>query len=374
LYGLRLFEDVQIFIVNQTPEGVYLLIRVKENPRLEKIEMEGNDELSEDDILKKVNLVKGQLVTKEELSAMIRQLKAKYDEDGYLNASVKPEILPAEGATSNRVVLKLVIDEGQKVKVDAIRFLGNAEFDDDDLKSEMKETNERTWWKFWQGNKFDKKKYQDDKKLILNYYQKNGYRDAEILTDSISYSSDKQYLYIDIFLYEGPQYKVRNIVWEGHTVYPAEVLTARLGFREGDIYDKEKFEQNLYRNESENDVSSLYMNNGYLFFQVDPEEIRVAQDSLDIVLRVRERNKFKIGRVQIAGNTKTYEKVIRRELYTRPGDDFNRELVVRSVRQLAQLNYFNPEKIKPDIRPVDDKTVDLEYSVEEKSSDTFNMS
>jgi outer membrane protein insertion porin family len=374
LYGLRLFSDVQILIDRRTPEGVYLLLRLKENPRLERVEVEGNDAMSTSDVQKNVNLVKGQLVTPQDLSTIVRLLKSKYEEDGYLNADVKPELIPVEDVTSNRVVLRLNIDEGPKVKIDRIRFFGNQAFDDGDLRSELKETNERRWWRFWQSNKFDRKKYAEDKKLLVNFYRKNGYRDAEVLSDSLSYDESRRYLTVDIYLYEGPQYKVRNIVWEGNTVYPDEVLSARLGFQTGDIYNKEKFEQNLYRNESENDVTSLYMDNGYLYFQVEPEEVRVADDSLDIIMHVRERNRFKIGQVTIKGNTKTYEKVIRRELYTRPGDDFNRQLVIRSARQLAQLNYFNPEKIKPDIRPVDEKTVDLVYEVEEKSSDTFNMS
>jgi outer membrane protein insertion porin family len=374
LYNLRLFEDIQILVENRTAEGVYLLIRVTENSRLERVEVEGNDELSTDDILKKVNYVKGQIVTEQEISYNLRLLKAKYDEDGYLNATIKHDLIKTNDSTSNRVILKLVVNEGQKVKVDKIRFHGNARFDSSDLKSEMKETSEQAWWRFWTSNKFDKKKYEEDKKLILAFYRKNGYRDAEVLGDSITYSADKHYLTTDIYVYEGPQYKLRNIIWEGNTVYPSDVLSARLGFNPGDVYNKEKFEQNLYRNESENDVSSLFMNNGYLFFQVEPEEVQIPPDSLDIVLRIRERNKFKIGHVWINGNSKTYEDVIRRELYTRPGDDFSRELVIRSARQLSQLNYFNPEKIKPDIKPIDDKTVDLEYAVEEKSSDTFNMS
>ncbi|HEY5615812.1 MAG TPA: outer membrane protein assembly factor BamA, partial [Bacteroidota bacterium] len=368
------FDDVQIFIENRTPEGVYLLIRVRENPRLDRVEVEGNDELSEDDVLKTVNMVRGQIVSQQEISWIIRELKAKYDEEGYLNAVITPETIPSEDTTSRRVILKLTVNEGEKIVVDNIRFYGNTQFDDDDLTGEMKETSARTWWKFWQSNKFDKKKYEEDKKFILAFYRKNGYRDVEILSDSISYSPDNKYVTLDIYLFEGPQYKIRNITWEGNTVYPDEALTARLGFRTGDIYDTGKLDENLYRNEAENDVSSLYMNNGYLFFQVDPEENRVGQDSVDLTFHVRERNKFKIGQVRVTGNTKTYEKVIRRELYTRPGDDFSRELVLRSARQLAQLNYFNPEKIKPDVKPVDDKTVDLEYAVEEKSSDTFNMS
>lgn len=374
LYGLRLFDDVQILAENRTPEGVYLVVKVKENPRLDKIEITGNDELSEDEVLKRVNLVKGQIVTLQDLSMIKRLLKAKYSEDGYLNAAVDPIMI--RDSSGNRVSLRVKINEGPKVKVDLIRFHGNKHFDNGDLKGAMKETSERAWWKFWASNKFEKKKYEEDKQLVVGFYQKNGYRDAEILADSLSYDKEKKYLTIDIYLYEGPQYTIRNIIWDGNTVYPDAVLSERLGFRKGDIYDKEKFEKNLYRSEEETDVSSLYMDNGYLMFQAEPEETRVAGDSLDITIHVRERNQFRIGQVNITGNTKTYEKVIRRELFTRPGDYFSRQAVIRSARQLSQLNYFNPEKIKPDTKNLDVEkgTVDLEYAVEEKSSDTFNMS
>lgn len=374
LYNLRLFSDIQIFIENRTQDGVYLLMRVKENPRLDHIEIEGNDEMSEGDIQKRINLVKGQIITQQELATIARVLKQKYEEDGYLNAKINPILVASTDTTTERMVLKLKISEGPKVKVERIRFFGNKRYDDDDLKSEMKETSEGSWWKFWASNKFDRKKFKEDENLILKFYGKNGFRDAEILSDSLHYDKSKENLSIDIYVYEGPQYKIRKIVWKGNAVYPAEVLNARLGFKPGDVYNKDKFDQNLYRNEQESDVSSLYQDNGYLMFQIEPEEVRVADDSLDIVLNVREHNQFRIGRVLITGNTKTYEKVIRRELVTRPGDYFSRQFIIRSARQLAQLNYFNPEKIKPDVRPVDDKTVDLEYSVEEKSSDTFNMS
>lgn len=374
LYGLRLFDDVQILVENRTPEGVYLLIRVRENPRLDKIEIVGNDELNEDEVGKRINLVKGQIVTLQDLSLIVRLLRLKYAEDGYLNAEIKPVL--AKDSSGNRVTLRVNITEGPKVKVDRIRFHGNTRFDDDDLKGPMKETSERAWWKFWASNKFEKKKYDEDKHLILAFYQKNGYRDAEILSDSISYDKNKQFMAIDIFVYEGPQYRLRNIVWDGNTVYQPDVLSARLGFSKGEIYDKEKFEKNMYRTEEETDVTSLYMDNGYLMFQAEPEETRVNGDSLDLTIHLREGNQFRIGQVSITGNTKTYEKVIRRELFTLPGDYFSRQGVIRSARQLSQLNYFNPEKIKPDTRNLDrDKgTVDLEYAVEEKSSDTFNMS
>jgi len=373
LHNLRLFDDVQIFIENRIQDGVYLLIKVKENPRMESIEISGNDELDEDDIIKKINLIKGQIITPQDLSNIIRVLKTQYDSDGYLNAVIKPTLVTVND-TTGRVTLHIEIEEGPKVKVDNIFFHGNRRFDDGDLKGEMKETNERTWWKFWQTNKFDKKKYQEDKGLILAFYRKNGFRDAELLADSLIYDDSKKYLTIDIYVSEGEQFFVRNISWEGNTVYPSDVLNARLGFKQGDVYNQEKFEQNLRRNEEETDVTSLYADNGYLWFQVEPEMKVIGKDSLDIVMKVFERNQFRIGRVLVTGNTKTYEKVIRRELLTKPGDYFSRQLIIRSLRQLQQLNYFNPEKLKPDVRPVDEKTVELEYSVEEKSSDTFNMS
>ncbi|MBN1398578.1 MAG: outer membrane protein assembly factor BamA [Bacteroidetes bacterium] len=373
LHNLRLFEDVQIYIEKKTEDGIYLLIKLKENPRLERIEISGNDELDEDDILKKIDLVKGQIITPQDISTVNRLIKNQYDSDGYLNAKIESKTITAND-TTDRVVLKIDIDEGPKVKVDNIRFHGNKIFNEGDLKSEMKETNERSWWKFWQSNKFDEKKYKEDKELILAYYRKNGFRDAEILSDSVSYDETKRYLTLDIFLAEGNQYFVRNINWKGNTVYPSELLTERLGFKKGDIYNAEKFDQNLRRNEEESDVTSLYADNGYLWFQVEPEIDIVGADSLDITLQIHERNQFRVGRVLVSGNTKTYEKVIRRELLTKPGDFFSRQLIIRSLRQLQQLNYFNPESLKPDVRPVDDKTVDIEYTVEEKSSDTFNMS
>ena len=364
LYTLGLFNDIQILIENKVQDGVYLLIRVKENPRLEKIEIVGNDELSEDDILKKIGLIKGQIVSGQDLATVKRILKTQYDADSYLNADVKPEFIPTDDTTRNRVIFKISIDEGPKVKVDKLTFFGNKAYDAGDLKSEFKETSERRWWKFWTSNKFDKKKWKEDKDLLVNFYRKNGYRDMEILTDSLHYDKSKKYLAIDVYLHEGPQYHIRNITWEGNTVYPTPALNERLGFKTGDVYDQEKFEQNLRRNEGESDVSSLYYDNGYLMFQVDPEETRVGDDSLDIKMVVHERNLFKIGKVMITGNTKTYEKVIRRELRTRPGDTFSRQGILRSLRQLQQLNYFNPEKIKPDTRIVNDKTVDILYDVE----------
>ena len=373
LWGLKLFDDIQVSIDRRAGNGVYLLITVRELPRFDHTEFVGRKEVSEDDINKKIALVKGQVFQPQETIRIQKEIKKLYEKEGYLLAVVKVEAVKMD-TMKNRIVLKITIDEGNEVQVDHIRFDGNRAFTDGDLRGAMDETSEKHWWKFWSSAKFDRKKYDEDKKKILEFYQKNGYHDAQILGDSIRYSASKEDMDILIRVKEGAQYRVRRITWQGNTVYSADELNQRLGMVPGEIYNQEKFERNLRGNEAQNDVASLYLDNGYLRVNLDPTETRVGEDSVDITINVYEMNQFRIGHVNIRGNTKTQEKVIRRELYTRPGDYFSRAAIMRSIRQLSVLNYFNPEKIKPDYNLVDDKTVDLAYEVEEKSSDNINAS
>jgi outer membrane protein insertion porin family len=202
------------------------------------------------------------------------------------------------------------------------------------------------------------KSLKDDKKKLIEYYRKKGFKDATILYDSVYTDEKREGLYIKIKLHEGPQYKVRNITWDGNTVFDDKVLTERLDFKPGDIYNREKFEKNLYGNDQQTDVASLYLDNGYLTMSMQPEEVKVSEDTIDIVIHVYEGKQFRIRRVEIKGNTKTKDRVIRRELYTIPGKFFSRSDIVRSIRNLAVLNYFNPEKLKPDYKMVSDSTVD----------------
>jgi outer membrane protein insertion porin family len=373
LWSLKIFGDIQIGIDRKMGQGAYLWISVKELPRYERTEIEGRDQVSADDITKKINLVKGQVFAPQEAVRIKKDIMKLYEKEGFLLAQVKVEAVPADSG-KNRIVLKVTIDEGQEVQVERIMFSGNSAFDEGQLHGAMDETSEKQWWKFWSSAKFDRKKYEEDKKLIVQLYKKNGYRDAQLLSDSISYSPDRRNMTIAIRVHEGAQYKIRKITWQGNTVYSDTVLSERLGIVSGEIYNAEKFERNLRGNEAQTDVAALYLDNGYLRFNLEPVETRVAEDSVDIQINVFEMNQFKIGAVNIKGNTKTQEKVIRRELFTRPGDYFSRAAIMRSLRQLQQLNYFNPEKIKPDYNLVDDKTVDLTYEVEEKSSDNVNAS
>ncbi|MEW5799854.1 MAG: outer membrane protein assembly factor BamA [Bacteroidota bacterium] len=375
LWNLRIFANIEIEAENVVGDGVYLLIKVEEYPRLEKVEYEGNDELDADDLDKKINLTKGQIISPQEINKLIKIIKKAYEEEGYLQADVKPSIVASDDETAKgRKILKLTIDEGSDARITKVIFYGNAKFDEDDLKGELPDIHEKKWWKFWRTGKLEKKKYDEAKKALINFYKKNGFRDAELLTDSIIFEQDKESITLKLYLFEGPQYKVRNVVWEGNTVFKSDALNTRLGFVSGEVFNMEKFERNLRGNEEQTDVASLYLDNGYLTVSIEPEEVKVGEDSVDIIVRVRERNQFKIASVEIRGNTKTQERVIRRELYVRPGDYFSRSNIIRSIRQLSVLNYFNPEKIKPDTKFVDDKNVDVIFEVEEKSSDTFNAS
>lgn len=396
LWSLKIFSDVQILIERKVEDGAYLLIKLAEYPRLSHLDIHGADDISQDDIDKKISVVKGQILTPNDVNHILQTVKKMYEEEGHLLAEIKTETVKDDSSKSSRVILKLDIDEGPRVTIDKVHFAGNVAVPEDDLKGAMDDTKEKSWWQFWSRPKLEKKKFEDDKDRVLKYYRKHGYLDAEISSDSTWYSPDKKKVSILINVREGPQYRVRSITWDGATVYKTEVLTERLGFHSGDVFDQERFDQNLRNSPDQTDVASLYLDNGYLMFSLEPEFIRIRCDSaseapaiggkagqtdtlsrsgcLDIAIHVLERNQFRVGKVDIKGNSKTRDYVIRRELKTKPGDYFSRAAIMRSLRQLSQLNYFNPEKLKPDYRIVDEKTVDLTYEVEEKSSDNVNAS
>ena len=416
LWNLNIFSDIQILIEREINEGAFLLIKVTEYPRLERVVIEGNDEIDTDDIEKKITFLRGTVLSPQSIAKLKIRIKDLYAEEGFLNAQIKDDIYEYLNADTldeditvawrnkkdfsdeydytyesdervysnlisriqDRVLLKLTIEEGDEVIVRKIEFNGNTVFDDGELAGEMDETSESVWWKFWTSAQFKPKDFEKDKQLVIDYYKKNGYRDAEVLNDSLIYFNDKKDLRIVVDLYEGPQYKVRDITFEGNTVYPDYVLTERLDFAKGDVYNYEKFQRNLRGNEAQTDISALYLDNGYLTFNAQAEEKKVASDSIDIHIRIEERNQFKVSHVEIEGNTKTKDKVIRRELYTVPGDYFNRAFLFRSVQQLANLQYFSAEKLYGpegiNTKLESDSTVAVIFNVEEKSSDYLNAS
>ncbi|MCH8941666.1 MAG: outer membrane protein assembly factor BamA [Bacteroidetes bacterium] len=417
LWSLNIFSDIQIIIDKQVGDGVFLLIKVNEYPRVEKVVYSGNDEINTEDIEELNNFFRGQILKPQEIGRFRDRIIRLYDEDGYLNAKVtsqnfvyftadtsqdgiivtwrnekdfadeykvdydfddKRTINHLISKIKDRILLRFLITENDQITVRHIVFKGNHAIDSDDLKDEMSEINEAKWWKFWSGSKYDPKGLKSDEKDIVKYYMARGYRDAEVYSDSLIFSNDKKDVTVLINIDEGPIYHLRNITWEGNTIYNDDILNFRLGFNKGDVYDYEKLERNLKGNESQSDIYSLYLDNGYLMFNLEKTENRIPGDSIDVSIRMQEKNRFRVGKVSIVGNDKTMDNVIRRELYTIPDDYFNRGLLLRSVQQLANLKYFNvqklygPEGISTGL--ANDSTVDVTFNVEEKSSDFLNAS
>lgn len=376
LLALKIFSDVQILSDNKEGDDIYLVIKVQEYPRLTRVDIIGSDEVSEDDIRKKFSFVETQHITPNEIHRAVNQIKELYASEGYLLTTVTTETVVEDSTKPNFIVLRILLDEGPEVTIDEITFEGNTAFDEGELEGEMEDTEESVWWKFWSSPMLDTVKFKEDKKRIIKFYRKNGYLDAEVLSDSIWYSEDKEKVNLAIRIFEGPQYRFRSVLWDGANVFPPDALTERLDIRKGDIFNEELFDQNLHGNQDLNDVSSMYRDRGYLTMELDEEMKRVPGDSVDIVIHIMERNQFKVGKVEVRGNTKTHDYVIRRELYIKPGDFYSQTKIVRSIRQLQQLNYFNMEKLGkgPELQPVDDQTVNVLFDLEEKSSDNVNAS
>ncbi len=371
LWNLGLFSDIKIYIDKKFGSDAYLIIEVAEYPRIESIEITGNDDLDKKDLETKVNMVKGEVITDQKLKDIEYNLMKYYAEEGYALATVKTDMLVS---ASNEARIRIKISEGKSLTVRKIQFEGNKAIKSDDLKDEMSETSEKVWWKFWDGAKFDKKKFEEDKKLITNYYKEKGYRDAVILEDDLKIDPAKENVNIVIKVDEGKKFYINNIKFEGNKLYSDTVLSAKLGFKKGDVYNTKKLQMNIYSNEAESDISSTYLDNGYLAFNADVEEKVVGDNKIDLVIKITENNPFKFGLVNFDGNDKTKDKVLRRELYTIPGDYFTKTAVKRSLEQLRALNYFNPEKLTQDIQLAGDSTVNMKYIVEERSSDQFNAS
>ncbi len=374
LWRQRLFSDIKVEIEQKTFEGVFLVVIVREYPVLAELVFEGNRTYSNEDLLKKAQLVRGATLTDQALESALQRLRRFYEEEGYLLTDIRYEVKESSGG---RATVYFYIRESSYVTIERITWKGNKAFDNWSLNWFLEETKENNWWRNIFGRpRFDRKKFEEDKqKLLNNVYRANGYRDARIISDSVYYSTDRTKLFIDITVSEGPRYVIRHVKFEGNTVYPSEFLEAVFGIKTGDVYNQKKIEERLRFSQEGGDISSLYLDRGYLAMRPDLEETVVPGDSVDLRIYISEGNQFRIRHVNIKGNTKTKDHVVRRELYTVPGDLFSRENIIRSVRQLAQLNYFDAEKISPDVQPLPQtEEVDITYELIEKQTDTFNAS
>ncbi len=373
IYDLRLFSDVAMYREKTEGNGITLVIRVKPEPTLSTYRFEGIKGRHEDDLDKQVPLLKGRPVRPSDVERTKTIIKDFYAEKGYLRTEVD---VNRTVTSDNRVRLVFNVNRGEEMEVERIRFVGNERFDDGDLRGAMDNTRENKWWRFWKGEKFKEDEYEEDLQKVIDYYNSEGYYDAQIVKDSVYYL-DSEGVGIDVTVKEGKRYYVREIDWQGNTVFPDRALTQQLGLREGDPYNGERIEKNVMGNRKGTDISGMYMNRGYMQAQIQPTVRVVGEDSLDITFEVREGDVYTFGDITIAGNSKTKDHVIRRELYTVPGERFSRNTIQESIRRLMQLNYFTRESLAagPNVN-VDqqEKEADLTYNVEESGSDQLELS
>lgn len=373
LWKLRLFTDVQIRKEKTIGDVIFLEIALTERPRLSKHTYRGAKKSDHDELNEQVNrfLLKGGIVT-ENIKANAKEAIEKYYIDkGFLDANVVVVEQP-DSARINSVLLVFDVNKGNRIKVSEIRFVGNEHLKAKKLRRQLKETKEKK--RLFATSKYIRAKYEEDKGKLITYYNNNGYRDAIITKDS-TWRDEDGHLVIQMNVDEGQRYYFRNIVWKGNSIYDTATLSSVLGIKKGEVYNQELLNNRLRFSQDGRDVSTLYMDNGYLFFQVNPTEVAIDGDSIDLEMRIFEGPQATIDRVVIEGNDRTHEHVIRRELRTLPGEKFSRSDIIRSQRQIMNLGYFNPENL--DINtPVNPQrgTVDIEYKVEERPSDQLELS
>ncbi len=394
LHRTGLFSDVQIYQVSRSGSQVHLEIVVQEQPRLDRYEITGVSRSQRRDLRDKIPLVAGFAITESSKAQAVNVIHRYYRERGYRGTEVTI-IEKDRDEIRNRLTLEFNIDPGERVQIREIVFEGNESFSDATLRGELEEIKRTTFWRSLTRQTWDRESYRKAKDNLISFYQMNGFRDVRIVEDSVYVFEDrygKIYPFtknpqrqaaktrdaIGVFmrLVEGPQYHVRNISFEGNTVYTDEELLQALNFQKGDVYNASRFEENMYGNRRNTDVFSLYHDIGYLFLQEETDVRDVPGDSLDIHISLVEDEIATINRVEFSGNTKTHDHVVRRNLRNIPGTNYSRSAIQRSVRELATLGYFVPENIVPDLDyDYESKEVDIYYSLDETAgSDNFELS
>jgi outer membrane protein insertion porin family len=376
LWQQGLFSDVKITADKIDGDDIWLDIYLQERPRLADVNFFGVSKSEQDDITEKVLLLKGSQITDNQVNNAERTIKNIFLAKGFLNTDVNI-VQRDDTAQNNSIILDIYVDKKEKVKVNEIFIHGNQAIKDVVLERAMKKTNARKLRNFFRTKKYLNEEYEKDKVNLIDKYNEKGYRDAILENDSVYQvevgRKNKPRVNIELWVDEGDKYYFGDIRWVGNTVYPSEYLSNYLGIEKGDVFNQSILEKRLFDNDE--GLNNLYLNDGYLFFDLQPIEVNIDNDTINYEMRIREGKQATIDKVLISGNTKTHEHVARREIRTYPGDLFSKEAIIRSVRELAQLGHFDPEAINPDVRPKpEDGTVDLEYQLQEKANDQIELS
>lgn len=373
LWQQGILGDVEV-LARTEGDLIFLTFELKERPRLADYRFSGINKTQADALREKVPLQRGRIVTDAVLNSTRNVIRDYYLEKSYLNAKINITQRP-DSTLPNSVMLNIHVDKGDKVKIADIEFVGNEAFPDKKLRKQLKKTKEKKWYKIFTSSKYNETQYETDKQSLIDFYNSEGYRDATIVSDSVYRISDDR-LGIRIVLDEGKRYYFRNITWEGNYLYEDEYLARVLGIEKGDVYNQQELEKRITYNPTGGiDVSALYQNDGYLFSNIEPVEVRVEGDSIDLEMRVTEGPQATINKITITGNDKTSDHVILREIRTLPGQKYSRDDLIRTRNELAALGYFDPETIG--LNPIPNQaegTVDINYSVVERPNDQISLS
>ncbi len=373
LWSQRYFADVKIGAEIEG-DSLDLEVFLKERPRVFNWEFEGISTGKKKDIMEKLQLRRNSELSDYILDKNVKLIKEYWSEKGFRNAQVSYRI-EQDSVRDQYANVIFEIDRGERVKIGKINFTGNEVFDDKRLRRSFKKTHQKSI-NFFKSTRLKDKEYEEDKDLLIDFYNSKGYRNAHILKDSI-YEYEPNRLAVDIDLSEGNKYYIRDISWVGNSVYSTEQLQNMFAVKKGDTYDKKSMHKRLGIGKEENpedmSIKSLYQNSGYLMSQIEPAETIIGTDSIDLELKIFEGKQFTINDVGITGNVRVDDEVIRRELYTRPGELYDRSMLMQTIRMLGSMGHFNPEAIMPDIKPVSNELVDVNWPLEEQASDQFNI-
>tara|TARA_A100000164_G_scaffold306311_1_gene282737 strand:- start:2247 stop:4625 length:2379 start_codon:yes stop_codon:yes gene_type:complete len=362
LWDLGLFEDINIVLKNESQLGVEITIKVIENPVLNDIRFSGTS-IRKNRLNDKISIKQGQRIKANTLDESVKEIRKLFLEDGYFNVKVSPSIVAPVDTVVRTAYAKDIlfeIEENKKFRLSSVKFHGNESFSQRKLRKELTNTKERKWWTFWVKS-FDQENLEEDIEALTDFYKNQGFRDFRVLSDTLNIDQSKSTLSLNLFLEEGPKYYYNNFSFEDNRIADKEELERALNLKSGDIFSQEEFDKAVYEN-----MMSIYQDKGYIFSNVNAVITPVGKDSLDISFLFDEGNKVYINQIYVSGNDRTRENVIRRELKIYPGDVFNRSKLMRSQRDIWILNYF--DNVIPDITPIADDKVNLDFIVEEKQS------
>ncbi len=375
LWKQSLFEDVKIYIVKIIGNDIFLKIAVTERPRLSKFSFRGNVKKNDaDEIRGKIRFVREKVVTDYTLGYIKNVVKDFYVNKGFYNTKVDITTEEDKTAKTPHVTVYIAVTKGKKVRIKNLTFYGNSVVESWKLRRKMKDSKPFRLYTFWNSGKYLEENLEKDLPAVIEKYNSKGYRDARVVKDT-TYFVKKNRVNIDVYIEEGHKFYFGDIKWLGNSKYRSGQLDTILNIKKGEIFDQSLLDQKLFMNPNGYDISSLYMDDGYLFFNVQPQEVNIHNDTIDLEIHMIEGKQATINKVTVAGNTKTNDHVIYREIRTRPGQLFRRSDIIRTQRELSQLGYFDPEKLVPTPTPNPaDGTVDIEYRVEEKPSDQVELS